>query len=173
MSEIYIPEAALKNEAEFKKFILTLHAHLFRGAPWKQFKPELPVNDTEALKFIEDIMEIVNFHITGRLGVPNYKNRLRKSSRNITDVLVITNNILQDHYDIRPIKIAKILGFNHSSINYWSKRFDEMLIYKTFKYSYVRIVIDLANHNLIPEVKLPSRELRAIRESIQMAKINL
>ena len=48
-----------------------------------------------------------------------------------------------------------------------------MLIYKTFKYSYVRIVIDLAQHNLIPEVKLPSRELRAIRESIQMAKINL
>jgi hypothetical protein len=173
MSDIYIPEKALKDEEEFKRYILKLHAHLFKGASWIELKPDLPKDPVKALELIETIMKIVNFHLNGELKVPPYRERKKKCSTIITDVLVVTNKILQTHYNMRPIQIARFLNFNHSTINYYDNKFDSMCVYKTFKYKFVRIVINLADQNLIPEVKLANKELRAIRDSIQAAKVKL
>lgn len=167
MSDIYIPEFALKDEDEFKKYILNLYAHLFRGKLFSEYKPYLPEKEEGQKKLIEDIMQVVNFYTTGKLEVPSYREKKRKCASTITKVLVITCEVLRTNFEIKNKDLARLLNVNHTSITYYAHKFNDFCIYKNFKYLYVRIVLELVQRNIIPEAKFFAREFKDIKHLLE------
>lgn len=167
MSDIYIPEFALKDEDEFKKYILNLHAHLFKGKVFGPYKPDLPEKFENQLKLLEDVMQVVSFYITGKLEVPPYRAKNKKCNSEITKILIMTCEIIRTHFIIRNIQIARLLNVNHTTITYYGHRFNDFCVYKDFKYLYVRIVLDLVKRKILTEVKLYTREFRDIKHLLE------